>query len=430
MKSRFLNQRAFAFLQIAALVLASMVPFMTGPARVDAAQVTTRSIDINTSEAGASTSYQFQFTVADQTVQSFRVEFCDSDPLPNTQCDADGIGDDIPDLDSASLNGSPTFGGTAVTLDAVTASDHYLDFSMASGVAASSTTFDVTVDNILNPDNTTDGTDNNQFYARIYVYTSASAPAGSVLGGAVSPTTAQVHEGGIAMSTADQITVSARVQENLEFCVGTAVDFTQSAALLSCTDVTGNTIDLGVLSATSITESSNLNTADGDCEFDSDTITEAECAMLMISTNATASGVIVDYISEAFDVGTTCAGAAPASTTDQCLNTVGSTETALVAGTEAWGIRVDTGAIRTQGTTTNITVTEVEAAYDGASSGHAVVDDPTVSTKIFGTDAGATAADKVVDREQIPIEIAATSGFTTPSGLYQTTLTFVATGTF
>ena len=57
-------------------------------------------------------------------------------------------------------------------------------------------------------------------------------------------------------------------------------------------------------------------------------------------------------------------------------------------------------------------------------------DDNTASIVIASTAGNTGAAGKVADREQLAIEIAASPTFTTPAGSYQTTLTFVATGTF
>ena len=74
---------------------------------------------------------------------------------------------------------------------------------------------------IDNPENT-----NTTFYARILTYAS------------VDGTGAEIDAGGIAVSTAEQLTITAKVQETLTFCVG-------STWTSNCSDISGNSFDLG-----------------------------------------------------------------------------------------------------------------------------------------------------------------------------------------
>ena len=58
--------------------------------------------------------------------------------------------------------------------------------------------------------------------------------------------TTLVWEGVFAQSTSQTLTVNARVQERLDFCVGaTAVNDGTTAVGAACSNITGNTVDLG-----------------------------------------------------------------------------------------------------------------------------------------------------------------------------------------
>jgi hypothetical protein len=113
--------------------------------------------------------------------------------------------------------------------------------------------------------------------------------------------------------------------------------------------------------------------------------------------------------------GATCSGT---TTTDQCFNSAGTSETTIVAGTELYGMAahsMDT----TNGTTTNITR---DAAYDFGSTGYAW--DDSGSPDILAT------STTVVDDEMLNLKFAATASATTPTGAYTVTATFIATATF
>ena len=125
------------WLSIAALLAGLLVPFIR-PGAVEAAQVTSRSIDMSSSEEAVSAvTYNFAMTVeAGQTVGSFRVEFCNNDPLPGTSCTFTAA-DNIPNFDSATLSAGAlddvgnTDQCTSLSLESVTAGDRYVDFACA-----------------------------------------------------------------------------------------------------------------------------------------------------------------------------------------------------------------------------------------------------------------------------------------------------------
>lgn len=392
---------ALTWFQVFALVVASLLPMLAMTERADAAQVTAREITMESTEANLQTSYRIQFTVpSGADVGSFRVEFCNNDPLPGQACTFTAVGDDIPQVDAnagaaASLNGSPSFGAEAITLVAPTAGDNDLVFTLTNDVTPSDTVFDVTIDNIDNPDNTTESAlsnilgrteDNNTFYARIYTYISNDGTGSSN------------NDGGVALSTANQLTLTARVQEVLYFCVGDADAGTNS----DCTDITGSTIDLGVLDSTNANKSS-VEGAAGD-----------KNGYVMVRTNA-ASGVDIDYFGGDLDSGTaTITGRA--------------TQGAISGGTEEWGMEVDGGSVdTTNGTTTNLVLDADFNTNDQYFWGT-----PTASAPedLAASTAGANPSLRVVDDELLVLDFAAAADALTPTGVYTTTITFVATPTF
>jgi len=425
--------RSVSWLQIIAMTAALLLPLLVAQnnSRVNALQLTERVIEMQSSEAGVENDYVISFdvdTAAAENIGAFRVEFCDNNPIPNETCTFDGVGDDIPQVDAnagniATLNGTPTFDGEGITMTAPAVGDHYLTFILddVTDPAGPTATFSVQVNDINNPSNTTDADNNNTFYARVYAYNTVTPPAGAN----PMPTTNQIHEGGVALSTAEVITIDARVQEILDFCVGT-----QIVTVGDCSTISGNSIDLGVLDQTAVTRSSALNGSSGTCDLNFD-----ECAILVVTTNATADGVAINYRAQGFDVGTTCPGGTTAGgpVTDQCLNPVHeSAQTTINAASEAWGIAVINSTAHSNSTTSNLTrANDVYPAYNFASNGYAVNDGdtpiPLAQSDLTGDN---TPASRVVDREQLEVEIAASAAYTTPSGAYQTTLEFIATGTF
>lgn len=431
--------RVFAWVSTVVLALATIFATMGyRPLTVQAAEVTSRSIDMVSSQENAQTNYVIQFTIpAGSTVGAVRVEFCDNDPLPHQTCTFTAVGDDIPQVDgnagAAATEGTPaaSFTGASgncatanVALTAPTNGDRYLEFTCSGGteVFGAATTFNATVNNVDNPDNSTDSptNPNNTFYARIYIY-NTNAPA--AIANPVS-TTNVIHYGGIAMSTAEQLTITARVQEILEFCVGDAE--TVAAGTDDCSDISGNDIDMGVLSfaAINLAGGASCNTVTG----------EDSCGYAMVRTNA-AYGAVVDYFAnngnandsevDGFNdghlavAGQNCAF--PATSVDQCINSGGTTASTLTAGVEEFGMAVR--SVDTTGSSTPTANLIRDAQYDFTGSNEYAFDGSGATDRI-------ASATTVVDDEMLVLDWAGTSAITTPTGLYSTVLTFIATSTF
>jgi len=240
-----------------------------------------------------------------------------------------------------------------------------------------------------------------------------------------------VDDGVVAYAIVNQLTVNARVQENLQFCVGaTTVNDATTSAGADCSAISGTVVDLGAID-TNISVSpvpaspNNGNNLNG---------------VAMVRTNAN-NGTTVTYFAEQDTssgalkvVGKTCAGV---STTDQCFNSQGGTQGTFTAGVEKFGMTI--GGVNCGSTTaysctfasdtnhlkqaTNY-VGATSTTY-GTSSGYAWVENGTVTT--IATTSG---SDKVLDDETLILRFAATAAATTPTGQYTVVSTYVATPTF
>jgi hypothetical protein len=399
---------------------------------VQAGDVTSRKITMASSEENLETNYDIDFTIpAGTTVGAILIEFCDNNPIPNTACVFNAVGDDIPQVDSsagniatedgtdvATLSGGMTT-CTDISLTAPGAGSQFLLLTCDVAEAfAGSVTFHAQINDIDNPSNATDSPTNPNagFYARAYVYSVINPTPPTIGTGEVASPTNQVHNGGIALSTAEQLTITARVQEVLEFCVGDTS--TVAATGDDCTDISGNDIDMGVLNF------SALNTAS----------VEDSNGFAMVRTNAV-SGVVVDYFAnngngnDNGDAGTEVDGHLAvsgqncdfaATATDQCINSVGTTAAALTAGTENFGMAATSVSTVGGGLTTNLT-RDVQYDYTGANE---FAFDGTGATDRLASSAS------VVDDEMLVLDWQGTAQITTPTGIYSTVLTFIATPTF
>ncbi|MGH7196043.1 MAG: hypothetical protein ACREGA_04685 [Candidatus Saccharimonadales bacterium] len=171
-------------------------------------QVQSRSIELsNSANAATGVSYKVSFTpVTTGTVNSLVVAFCSNDPIPGDSCTAPSGMD---------LGSSPTVsgqsGGTAGLTTTTNSTANVLKLS-GTGTNTSGTAVSFTISGVTNP---SAGTTTDTFYARILTYASA-AGAGSWASGI--PGT-YVDYGGIALSTTQELNITAKVQEEITFCL-------------------------------------------------------------------------------------------------------------------------------------------------------------------------------------------------------------------
>ncbi len=215
--------RLFTIHIMAMALLIGVVPFAFD-ARVDAADLTDRSIYIQNPFASATTSHQIGFNIISNTQYgTIEIEYCSNNPFPGTACDAP-TGFDI-----ASATITEQFGETGFSVHATTTANKMVLTRTPvgpSGVTPSQARF--TFDDVVNP---ADG--DQSYYIRIQTK-SLSGGAGTV-----------VDEGGLAFSINGGIGVTAFVPPYLTFCVAITIPTN------SCTSASGNTINFGELRSSS-----------------------------------------------------------------------------------------------------------------------------------------------------------------------------------
>jgi hypothetical protein len=283
---------------------------------------------------------------------------------------------------------------------------------------------------------TNDDTVNTSYYTRMRLYSDAG--------------TTLVWEGVFAQSTANQLTINARVQERLDFCTGvSAVDNATTSIGADCAAVTANglgtTIDIGVVDSSTICISGPTNP----CEIDN-----TYNGVAMIRTNAF-NGAVIDYFAEQNNgsgqlkvAGATCVDTFTTNT-DQCFNSAdsnsdysnGANQQTFTAGTERFGMTI---AGVNCGSTTGYTCTFASGAYNlvrdveydgngantfGTSQGFAW-DSRGGTTGVDRIASSAGSSVKVIDDEALILKFAATAAVTTPTGQYTVTSTYIATATF
>lgn len=354
-----------------------------------------RQITISSSQISAtSTSYRVAFLPAsDYTVRGIIVDFCEGADTPI-------IGDTNCDIPAGFTVGTPTVndspgdtgytnlgnGGGSWTVTAQN-SGRTLRMVNSTGVAlddANATRYAFTLTTATNPSAT--GT----FYARIITYTSHNGDILSYAPGTEGSTDAEDY-GGIALSTANRINITAKVQETLTFCVSEADPDP------GCTNTTTPLLTLG----------------HGANEILDNTATDTDVAFMQISTNAQ-SGVTVRMKNS-----NACGGLSRNGGSTCEIAARGGTAGTIPAGTTAYfGMYVTAGS----GVT-------AAAPYSSGTTQYGM--DTTAGTGVTST-YGSTIATSSgpLDNIESTMTYAATATVTTPAGLYSADMTIIATGTF
>ena len=422
------------------LTLAYFVSFVTAsflfavvPVRAD--QLTSRKLEIQSAQpgtAGQNIWHEFTFNVAQATsIGSMEYTYCTT-PLGTctTPTGLDfttgGITLGTTSTDQT-INGSvPTNTYALGTGGNIPTANRVRIQSSAANTISVGQTVKIRFGAIENPTTTTPTS--NTFFVRIITYNTTSYGTA-------------IDDGVVASAIVPLLTVSARVQEVLHFCVDnatTAGGLNATTALgTDCSNfvntyaVAGNSVDLGVAdnsTSGAVSPAAGGNSADG---------------VFMVRSNAL-NGLIVGYRAVQQTgtnyqgalrvVGSTCTATGTGKndtndgtnrvSTDRCFNSA-LTKTALTASLEQFGM---TGRFinRTSSTvpTSNLSLS---ANYDSTSTtGYAWIEDGTftsVATSVPSTD-------KVVDDEAIVLGFAAVAALTTPPGQYTAQADFIAVPTY
>lgn len=427
-------QRVSLGLKVAVLSLVSLAPIVTSTTASAAPAITSRALTSTSAVPSQTTGLEWTFNTTADTANAkvIEIQFCDS---PLGTCTTTNT-PTLAATPAATLSGP----WTTSAIDSTTRVDgrtspgngtnNQIDIVKTNADDATSKT---ALKIALGPtDVTNNASENKSYYTRMRIYSD-------------DPATTLRWEGVFAQSTSRTLTVNARVQERLDFCVGaTAVNDATTSAGADCTAIAGNSVDIGNVDSGGTNVSPVLATNGG----------SNTNGVAMIRTNAV-NGASVAYrslantSSGALKVpGATCVASPVSNTlTDQCFNT-SSTQGAITAGTELFGMTV---AAINPGSTTAYSCTFAagtcnvarDTAYDGTGANTYVSDADIVA----GTTAGGYAWDsdpshvstiatstgssvKVIDDEALILKFAATASITTPTGAYTTQADFIATATF
>jgi hypothetical protein len=262
-------------------------------------------------------------------------------------------------------------------------------------------TFDITT--MTNP-----STANKTFFARIATFATGAAATSYT---STTPGT-YIDYGGIAMSTAKNISITAKVMETLTFCVS-------GTTLLNgnCTSATDANLVLGHNSPATL-DSTAVDAASAYTQLSTNASTGA--VIRMKNTNSCADGGL------SANGGTTCA-----------IVGNGSTAAAIAAGQAKFGLFVAASANNTTPTAGTGTVAPAAIYNDGT---HTTVATP--SSLYYGMESGAsgvgsTYGSTIATSSGAPcsftnnqLVFGASAALTTPAGVYTNNEILIATGTF
>lgn len=365
--------------------------------------LSTRYIKMSSSEAsqiggggttGINTIYSVGFTAPNNaTVGSIAIRFCANNPIIGDACTAPA------DFDTGKATLSTSFAGnggagtmiqTGWTLQTTAGATNDLLFTRASTTAITTgqTAFidlgNGTTNGIRNPSTT-----NTTFFARIMMFASTATTMPAV----ASDDEDSLYAGGVALSTANVLNVTAKVQEALTFCVFTGANCAAG----------GNSVALG--------DSNNVLAAMNQTYLDSS-------PKFRLASNAL-GGVVVRMKGDTLTSGSFTL--TPNGST--CL--ADSTSTA----DERFGVRVVTyGAGQYNGGATNSTTPNAGNVDDFGCLAGAHKFDPATANTTYGQNLVRTFG--ATDESETNIELAAKASNTTEAGVYTTKLQFIATATY
>lgn len=377
----------------AAFIVAIVAVMPVFGATASAGTVTVRTMALSSSAPSASNvKYAVSFsTPAAATVGGVVIDFCSNTPIPGDPCTAP-TGLDT-NNDSTLIYAQSGISSFAVdTVDAQVNRIILTDSTPASVSGAVSFELgNATSNGILNPSVVSTSADQGTFYGRIYTYSSAAAAQGHTS----NAPSGYIDAGSVALSTANQISLQAKVMVLLELCVFTGANCAAGGTAIDLGD------DFGLLrtSGTYV-----------DTKTTYDMLTNAE------------SGAVLHY-------------KAPLPTAGSfTLPSIGTNATVPVAGTSQFGLcSYQSGgqplsvaapynhsncsaATQTAGTNTPGGVNGAQFAFDTAAAASADGDLlATIGAGVF---------------TQGKVNFVANVSESQPSGTYTNTFTFIATGTF
>jgi hypothetical protein len=443
---REVSRRTQAGIAAVVMTLATAAPVVFAGSAGATPTLSNRTLTTSTARPSQPTQLKWTFNTTTDVanIKQISIEFCDS---PLATCSAGSGTSNIP-----TIAASPTATLTNFTSNTVTSttrvnglgtgSNNQIDIvktNADAGASLSGASVQLGATDITN-----NAQANKSYYTRVRLYSDTG--------------TTLVWSGVFAQSTSQTLTVNARVQERLDFCVAsTAINNDTATPGADCAAVTTagtSSIDIGNIdsSATNVSPVSATNggsNTNAVAMIRTNAFNGASVAYRALGDNNSGTLKVTGAACDDNNGGTAGPDIFSAVATDQCFNTSPS-QGAFTVGTtgEKFGMTVagiNGGSTSAYSCATGGVGCDMvrDPAYDGNGTGTFVADsdqvtgttsagyawdaDPSHTTTI-ATSTGSTI--KVVDDEAMILKFAALSGITTPTGAYTVQADFIATTTF
>lgn len=439
-KQLFIASRAYSRTTLVLFVLSLLMPialiksvaYASGPLGSPA----TRKITMSNSAGGATdVLYNVQFSTAQggaaSNVNGVVIEFCDDTPIIGTACTApSGLNTNKNTLSLGTLVGL-----TNLTVDTTNSTANKVVLTGTNTAVATATAVTIPLGSgALSASHyfTNPTLGNHTFYARILTFTTA-AGAQQYTSTNIDNTGANavVDAGGIALSTANQLQITAKVQERLRFCISTidSADCTTTGTQKD-TDVSGTDRRITALT---------LGDANG--VLDTSGAYVNSTARLYIQTNASSGAAVTlkgDTLANggnkiAYTPGTSGTGAL--ATTGYVNSNTGSTffEQFGFCATTDTGVTV--AAPYGDGVANQDTNTLCASAPNNSGGAVSVVQSTKYGLDLSGTGVTSASGSTVLTKSagavsKLKLSFIGNIANTTKAGIYTTTLQFTATGTY
>jgi hypothetical protein len=412
MITKFRVLQRVGYTMAAVALLAGVIYPILQPKTASAAQLLLRSITLSDSGvsggtittgvgSGTGVTYQVRFTTT-TPADSLIVDFCSQNPIIGDTC-TDPTGMVTSGVGLAGVSGDITSPGWTAT----SSSAGHISLAKGSGSTAAPGVQSFNLTGITN--SSTLGT----FYARIYTYSDATF--GSSTTAYTLPTALGDYKdyGGIALSTNQIITITARVQEQLTFCVSGTIQTSWTTHGCDSTQAAdAPALTLGHGTPTPTLDSTAIDTGS---------------VYSQISTNATAGATIAMRNSN-----TICGGLSADGGAHCDIPAIGGGSFAIgtmVIGTAAFGMATADGVADTNGTGT---LTAASNYVSTAANQYGMDTETANDTGSVIGDFGDVVASSLTPlyRMDSTYTFAAVASLTTPAGIYTANIDLIATGKF
>lgn len=454
-QKQFRKLRKLSYIVTAAVLFVAILP-MWRHGNASAAQMQFRSIQLSDSSpsngtytagvgSGLDVTYKVSFKNT-AAASSMVIDFCSNDPIIGDTCTAPtGMSVTAAVIDPASTGNIVSTGWTITNSNAP---NPRIKLAQGTGTPlAINTQQNFNILHVTNP-SIVDPVTKGSFYARMYTFATTTYGDGvskTYTNAAAAANSGFADYGGVALSIDYVISITARVQETLTFCVS-ASDPNSWTTTGDCADaaITAPNLIIGHGSPTSVLDTSAVDFGNVWTQLSTNA---THGAVINMHSNIPCGGLSADYVPPSAG---TCA--IPA------INGGANTgPIAMVPGTAAFGVAINKYTPTTQAGPAAIgTITPTTPYYDPAFYGFTGNTPTTVSSVHYGMDTttatganagfpqqssyngsvigtfGSTVLTAIgpISRVDARYTFAATASLTTPAGIYTANLSLIATGTF